>query len=263
MNNFAVLDITYLHFTLYILISNTTNNPCHLTCYYTDKTPLRHKTSRTERGLTLPWGAYFCFVAWLSVEQVEAGDTLTHTFRIPDWSYCQTKWFAFRGTVAEVLSPSVSPIFAHHHPGVIPINIGSPPIDRAFGTTSENFYILKENPSNVRGTITQLQIYLVNPCLGLRVFTAYEVSPNTFTTRDSAYIGVIDAGYHEIPVSISAHVGDYIGWAEVPFNATWRFEADIFGAGYWYATAEDIPFPFTNYPFIFAPNRTNSLHGTG
>ena len=128
MNNFAVLDINYLHFSTHILIRNTSNNPCHLTCYYTDKKPRRHKTSRNERGLTLPWGAYFCFVAWQTVEQLEPGDTLTHTFAVPDWSYCQTKWFAFRGTVASVLSPSVSALFKHHH------------LRRIYGTEEQALY---------------------------------------------------------------------------------------------------------------------------
>lgn len=120
MNNFAVLDIDYRHDPTAILITITTNNPCHLTSYYTDKEPGRHKTSRRERGIDLPWGAYFCFVAWKSVEQMEPGDTITHTFEIPDWLFCETKWLAFRGTVSTQLSPSVSPIFNHHHSGILP-----------------------------------------------------------------------------------------------------------------------------------------------
>ncbi len=115
MNNFAVLTIAYSHTATSIIITITTNNPCHLTCYYTDKKPLKHHTTRIVRGLEVPWGVYFCFVAWKAVEQNEPGDTLYHTFTIPEWSYCQTKWFTFRGTVDEVLSPSVGPIFMHHH----------------------------------------------------------------------------------------------------------------------------------------------------
>ncbi|MBA7585154.1 hypothetical protein ES708_27124 [subsurface metagenome] len=117
MNNFTVLNIAYTPTSTTLSFIITTNNPCHLTCYYTDKEPRRHRTARNQRGLTLPWGVYFCFVAWQSVEQIEPGDTLTHTFEIPDWSFCQTKWFAFRGTVSEVLSPSVSCLFQYHHPG--------------------------------------------------------------------------------------------------------------------------------------------------
>ncbi|MBA7585924.1 hypothetical protein ES708_27917 [subsurface metagenome] len=118
LQHFAVLYLSYSHTATSVIITCTTNNPCHLTCYYTDKQPLRHATSRVVRGLSLPWGAYWCFVAWNSVEQQEAGDTLTHTFEVPDWSYCQTKWFTFRGTVAGEVSPSVSALLKHHHPGV-------------------------------------------------------------------------------------------------------------------------------------------------
>ncbi len=117
MNNFAVLENNYLHLTNAIVLMNITNNPCHLTCYYSEKSPRRHKVSRRERGIDLPWGAYFCFVAWLSAEQLEAGDTLQHTFVIPAWYLAQVRWFAFRGTVSDVLSPSVSAIFQHKHAG--------------------------------------------------------------------------------------------------------------------------------------------------
>ncbi|MBA7579049.1 hypothetical protein ES708_20915 [subsurface metagenome] len=117
MNNFAVLTIAYSPAPTTLPLSVETNNPCHLTCYYTDKEPGSHRTSRNQRGLTLPWGIYYCFVAWQSVEQIEPGDTLIHTFDILDWAYCQTKWFCFRGTFAGELSPSVSCIFKYHHPG--------------------------------------------------------------------------------------------------------------------------------------------------
>ena len=128
MNNFAVLDIAQTMIADGIRITITTNNPCHLTCYYTDKEPGRHRTSRNQRGLTLPWGVYYCFVAWLSVEQTEPGDTLVHTFEIPAWSYCQTKWFAFRGTVAGEVSPSVSPIFKKHYAYKIYAQLSEPVI---------------------------------------------------------------------------------------------------------------------------------------
>lgn len=113
---FAVLNISYSLYNTGILITISTNNPCHLTCYYTDKEPLKHATARTIRGITLPWGNYFCFVAWKTVEQTEPGDTLIHTFNLTDWLGCQTRWFTFRGTVEEQLSPSAGPIFEKHKP---------------------------------------------------------------------------------------------------------------------------------------------------
>lgn len=125
MNNFAVLDISYTLIDDTVRIIVTTNNPCHLTIYYTDKEPVRHRTSRNQRGLTLPWGAYYCFVSWLSFEQLEPGDTLVHTFEIPGWLMGQIKWFAFRGTVAGQISPSVSPVFKYQRTlgsAVIPAN---------------------------------------------------------------------------------------------------------------------------------------------
>jgi hypothetical protein len=119
--HFAVQGIIYNPLKDSVLITLPTQIPCHLTCYYTDKKPVRHATTRVLRGLALPWGAYWCFVAWKSVEQWEAGDTLTHTFEVPDWSYCQTRWFTFRGTSIDVVSPSVGPLFQYHHPGQAPL----------------------------------------------------------------------------------------------------------------------------------------------
>ena len=117
MNEFAVLSIEYSNLEHSICIYLETNNPCHLYCYHTKVKPQRHPTSRILRGLPVPWGAYYCFVAWKPVEQVEPGDTLYHTFHLPAWFECQTRWFCFKGNVGAQLSPSASPIFRHHHPG--------------------------------------------------------------------------------------------------------------------------------------------------
>jgi len=65
----------------------------------------------------VPWGTYFCFVSYKLVEQAEPGDTLIHTFSIPEWEYCQTRWFFFQGTVDGLESPSFTCIFEYHHPG--------------------------------------------------------------------------------------------------------------------------------------------------
>ena len=115
LQHFAILEITQTPTPTGIIITCITNNPCHLTIYFTDKPPVRHATSRIVRGLSLPWGAYWCFVAWDSVEQQEAGDTLAHTFEVSPWAYCQTKWFSFRGTVAGELSPSAGPLIKKHY----------------------------------------------------------------------------------------------------------------------------------------------------
>ena len=120
LENFAVLTFNAHPALVPIRFSFWTNVPCHLTCYWTGKTPLKHHTTRVIRGLTVPWQTYFCFVGWQAVEQREYGCTLYHSFDFPSWSYCQTRWFTFRGTVDLVDSPSVGPIFKYHHPGAPP-----------------------------------------------------------------------------------------------------------------------------------------------
>lgn len=114
MNNFAILNLKYDYLTDGIAITTTTNIACHLTLYWTDIPPRRHPTARVFRGFETPWGAYFCFVGWRAVEQIEAGDTLTHTFLLHPWEICETRWFIFRGTVNDITSPSVGPIFTYH-----------------------------------------------------------------------------------------------------------------------------------------------------
>jgi len=114
IEHFAVMDLIQTPTPTGISITIPTNVPCHLTCYWTDKKPLKHHTSRVVRGKAVPWKTYFCFVAWHEVKQTEDGDTLYHTFDLSPWAECETRWLTFRGTVDEVLSPSVGPIFEKH-----------------------------------------------------------------------------------------------------------------------------------------------------
>lgn len=115
--NFAAVDISFLHFNNAILIYLSTSVPCHLSLYYTDKQPLKHHVSRILRGAKVPWATYFCFVAWQTAQQLEPGDSLYHTFLIPDWSFYQLKWFTIRGQIDFIDSPSVGPIFSHTNTG--------------------------------------------------------------------------------------------------------------------------------------------------
>lgn len=85
--------------------------------FWTTKQPWVHRKERIVRGLAVPWDAYWCFVLWEENEHQEPGDTLEHTFIKPDWKYCQTRWFCFRGTIEGELSPSDSPIFSKHYDG--------------------------------------------------------------------------------------------------------------------------------------------------
>lgn len=133
---FACLDLKVFHHPTSITFTLSSSVPCHLTCFYTEVKPRKHPTERVIRGATVPWATYFCFVAWKMVEQSEPGDSLYHTFEMPNWKYCQVRWFTFRGTVHDITSPSIGPVFMHHHTGVEPFcNLGF-----------EDYYFEKECP---------------------------------------------------------------------------------------------------------------------
>ncbi len=93
----------------------TTDVPCHLWLFWTYEAPWVHAKSRIERGLAVPWDAYWCFVSWHIIDQDEPGDTTLHTFQWLGWVTCQTKYFRFHGDIAGKTSPSDSPIFHKHY----------------------------------------------------------------------------------------------------------------------------------------------------
>ena len=57
---------------------------------------------------------YLCFVAYEDNEQLEAGDTLIHTFVKPNWQYCTTRYFYFWGTINSVTARSTTGLFTKH-----------------------------------------------------------------------------------------------------------------------------------------------------
>lgn len=118
MSEFAVLDLTQASFTNGMCFRAQTDTPCHLTLYWTTTRPLRHRTTRTFRGETFPWGAYFCFTGYQLIEQEEPGDTLFHTFPLSALTPPPIVYCVLAGTVAGTPSPSRSPIFSITYPGL-------------------------------------------------------------------------------------------------------------------------------------------------
>lgn len=114
--HWACLDLKYLWWYTEHRVVCTSDVPCHLTLYKTDQPPRKHPLTRVLRGLEIPWSVYFCFVSYIGHEQVESGDTLTHTFRIYDWPFLATRWFCITGDIGGVQSPSASPVFKHRRP---------------------------------------------------------------------------------------------------------------------------------------------------
>jgi len=112
--HFAVLTIAYANSADGVIITVTTNNPCHLWLRISDHMPQKHLHAAESRGALVQTYIDQCFVAYTDIEQQELGDTYTHTFAVAPWPVCTLKWFYFWGTVAGQLSPSASPIFAYH-----------------------------------------------------------------------------------------------------------------------------------------------------
>ncbi|GAH51734.1 unnamed protein product, partial [marine sediment metagenome] len=97
------------------VISFDTDIAVHAWLRYTDKAPRMHLLSKTVRGLRKMSDPYYCFVAWKDLEQIEAGDTLHHTFNWPGWYTCLWQWFYFWSTLAGQITPSQWGIFKKHY----------------------------------------------------------------------------------------------------------------------------------------------------
>ena len=118
--HFAVLTIAYANSADGVIITVTTNNPCHLWLRISDHMPQKHLHAAASRGALVQTYIDQCFVAYTDIEQTEPGDTLVHTFEVTPWATCNTKWFYFWGTVAGDSSPSASPLFVYHRKGPSP-----------------------------------------------------------------------------------------------------------------------------------------------
>lgn len=97
------------------VISFDTDFAVHAWLRYTDKPPRMHLKSKTVRGLRVMWDPYYCFVAWTDLEQLEAGDTLHHTFNWPSWYDCLWQWFYFWATLAGQITPTQWGILKKHY----------------------------------------------------------------------------------------------------------------------------------------------------
>ena len=110
----CLLDCTWEPTPEGFIIYAITDVPVHLWCVVSMHHPWYHPKTGIERGLATVVDTQICFVAPDYNEQLEAGDTLAHTFIKPAWPICTTKWFYFRGKVGEDVSPSNTCLFELH-----------------------------------------------------------------------------------------------------------------------------------------------------
>ena len=116
IDNFFPTDNQVIEDLVEKIVIITTNVPCHLFLYWTDIEPLKHPLTKLRRGKLVPWDTRWCFVSYHENEQLEAGDTLFHTFLKPEWIPCKHIWYTLRGNINTKRCPSVGPIFKYHQP---------------------------------------------------------------------------------------------------------------------------------------------------
>ena len=116
LTHFAVLDVQGVPLDEAYKITTVTDVPCHLWARMTWTPPRRHTTPSYVRGLLLTGDVRFCFVVYEDNEQIEAGDTLTHTWIKDSWPICQTRWFYFVGSIDGAPVVSETCFFEFHYP---------------------------------------------------------------------------------------------------------------------------------------------------
>jgi len=125
ISNWAPVDQEIINTEDGITIVIYTDIPCHLFKRYSLVEPRKHKVTRIERGLPVPWNTYYCFVAWYEEEQLEEGDTYVHTFPQPEWAIAETHYYYLSGLKRMYQTPSASPIFKLTRPPLPPPPTGT------------------------------------------------------------------------------------------------------------------------------------------
>ncbi len=91
-----------------------TNVACHLWLRWSTEKTGKHMDAVLRRGMVTREVPRFCVVSYNDVEQEEEGNTITHTFLVTPWPYCETRWYYLWGTMYGEATPSESPIFEYH-----------------------------------------------------------------------------------------------------------------------------------------------------
>lgn len=111
------------------------------------------------------------------------------------------------------------------------IDVGSPATDRAsFMEVATHTYIVTENPANLSGRITSVEIWAYSEMTEVKVAIFEEVDTNTFTARDSQIIGTVSAGSKQtFPVDLDIQAGFYIGFYAVIGDIETTLSGSIWG----------------------------------
>lgn len=141
-----------------------------------------------------------------------------------------------------------------------PIDVGNPATDRGSFGGGANTRLSLDNPANLSGLITSIDVWANTDITGFRIGTFFLVAGTTYRCRSSATIGNVVAGAKRtFPVSIPVQKGDFIGW----YLATGALEVDVAGGGGIYTVAGEYIDPGDQAIFALIANAAFSLYGQG
>jgi len=138
------------------------------------------------------------------------------------------------------------------------IDIGAQVGAAAIDPTPVATIIAKDNPANLSGKITDVEIHADVALTDVEVATFVEGVANTFTTRDTELIGDVGIGITHHVVDLDVVAGDYIGICAT--SGELRSDG-AGGAGLWYVAEDQIP--CTDKLFALLANRIMWVYGTG
>ena len=130
------------------------------------------------------------------------------------------------------------------------IDIGGPVINRAGAWGAGKTLIVKNNPANASGEITEVEIWVNSAISDCEIATFFVVSGNNLSTRGTHYVGSLSANTKHVisELHLTVEGGDYIG-IYFPSGSIEFDIPDPNGIGMWYKTGDYIS--CINTTFIF------------
>lgn len=141
------------------------------------------------------------------------------------------------------------------------IDIGAAAISRATAFSANYTIIALDNPANLSGIITSVEIWAKTNISGLKVGTFYLVSGTTYKCRDSATLGSVATGAKRTfsGLAINVVAGDFIGCF---FGPGTIMENSTGGAGAAYLSGVHMT-PGSSFTYTMVSNHVLSLYGAG
>lgn len=127
--------------------------------------------------------------------------------------------------------------------------VGSPAIIRS-SHLGYRTVINKNNPANISGKITSIEIWSFSTIEDCKVAIFYTVGGNVFSTRNYAVIGTVPGGSKQIfAVNLNVRKGDYIGMYYSYSGAAGVMHDETGGAGVWWKHSDYIPCTSEEFSF--------------